>query len=711
MIVLKKPGSSYLSPAAKVGAFLLSLVVLSACFWSSLVTISSWNDLWLHGDYYHSDVALQTAYSDVNRLQALAELKQNLVWDGSLTEYEQRRLSALEASLSSDKTNFRYRLLDQSGILLLDNLDGALLEEVTPAQYRSSFSFSRGYKLHEQDYYQYSTDNSATAVMAYTGSEYVPLTPENAAAGAEYGWYYDGYSWSYNESRDSRVLNQSITAEYGIASPLMVEDSYTTSMAAFAREQRVLPFVALLALVTLAGSVGLLVLLIRSAGRQEDGTLITGWQERVPYDLYFLAAAAFIFSLMAAAESIALHTYGETFNLPMVVGLGILTLGIAALGLGLILTTAVRLKAHTLWRTSLIGRLCRAAAYFVRALFRGLPVTWQLVLGFLLYLLGTALTAVSLVLIPVYQGFVLWHLCRWMRQWRQIEEGTGRIVGGDPEFKIDTRRFYPDLRRHAERLNDLGGAVNSAVEQQLKNERFKAELITNVSHDLKTPLTSIINYVGLLKALPTDNPQAAEYIDVLDRKSQRLKKLTEDLVEASKASTGSLSVSLERLGMGQMLQQALGEYEERFASGGLEAVFTPPGNELYVWADGRHLWRVIDNLFSNCAKYALSGTRIYLDLRRWDGRIHLSIKNVSRQALNIQPELLMERFVRGEESRSTEGSGLGLSIARSLTELQQGSFRLEIDGDLFKVILSFPEALSLTEGYAEEGELPQEKAV
>jgi len=711
VIVLKKPGSSYLTPAAKTGAFLISLVVLSACFWSSLVTLSSWNDLWLRGDYYRSDVAQQAAYSDMNRLQELADLKQNLVWNGSLTEYEQRQLAALEASLAPDKTNFRYRLLDQSGVLLLDNLDGALLEEVTPAQFQSSIVFARGYELHEQDYYQYDVESAGNAVMVYTGEEFLSLTPENAAEGPRYGWYYDGYNWSYNDSRDSRVLNQTMMAEYGIASPLMVEDRYTASMAAFAQEQRVLPLVALLALVTLAGSIGLLVFLSRSAGRQEDGTLVTGWQERVPYDLYLLVAGALTITLMSAAESIALYTYGEALNLPMAVGLGVLTLGIAALGMGLLLTTAVRLKTHTLWRTSLIGRLCRAAVYFVGELFRGLPVTWRLVVGFALYLLGTVLTTVTVVLIPVYQGFVLWHLCRWLRQWRQIEEGTGRIVGGDPEFKIDTRRFYPDLRRHAEQLNDLGGAVNSAVEQQLKTERFKAELITNVSHDLKTPLTSIINYVGLLKSLPADSPQAAEYIDVLDRKSQRLKKLTEDLVEASKASTGSLGVTLERLGMGQMLQQALGEYEERFAAGGLEAVFTPPGNELYVWADGRHLWRVIDNLFSNCAKYALSGTRIYLDLRRWEGRIHLSIKNISRQALNIPPEQLMERFVRGEESRSTEGSGLGLSIARSLTELQQGSFRLEIDGDLFKAILSFPEALALTEGPAEEGNAPQEKAV
>ena len=263
--------------------------------------------------------------------------------------------------------------------------------------------------------------------------------------------------------------------------------------------------------------------------------------------------------------------------------------------------------------------------------------------------------------------------------------------------------MYRDLRQHAEQLNDLGGAIGTAVDERMQSERFKAELITNVSHDLKTPLTSIINYVDLLKKVPIENPQAAEYIEVLDRKSQRLKKLTEDLVEASKASTGSLTVNKERLGMAQLVVQALGEYEEKFEQKRLEVVPVLPDHEFYVWADGRHLWRVIDNLLSNCYKYALEGTRIYLNVVRWDGSITLSIKNISRQALNIPPDQLMERFVRGEESRSTEGSGLGLSIARSLTELQDGTFRLDIDGDLFKAAISFPEAIALPENAGEDG--------
>ena len=226
----------------------------------------------------------------------------------------------------------------------------------------------------------------------------------------------------------------------------------------------------------------------------------------------------------------------------------------------------------------------------------------------------------------------------------------------------------------------------------MKSERFKAELITNVSHDLKTPLTSIINYVNLLKSTDQTDPKAAEYIEVLDRKSQRLKKLTEDLVEASKASTGVLSVAREKIGMAQLIDQATAEWEERLTQQRLTLVTTLPEGETWVYADGRHLWRVIDNLLSNCAKYAMEGTRVYLDLERGKGQVALSVKNISREPLNVPAERLMERFVRGEESRSTEGSGLGLSIARSLTELQGGTFELAVDGDLFKAIVTLPQA-------------------
>jgi signal transduction histidine kinase len=248
--------------------------------------------------------------------------------------------------------------------------------------------------------------------------------------------------------------------------------------------------------------------------------------------------------------------------------------------------------------------------------------------------------------------------------------------------------MLPDLKRHADQLNSLGQTISNGVEEQMQSERFKAELITNVSHDLKTPLTSIINYVDLLKKADIQDPQAAEYLEVLERKSQRLKKLTEDLVEASKASTGSLPVDLERLDLEQLLDQALAEYQDRLAGQGLVVVRAPAQGPVWVRADGRHLWRVIDNLLSNCAKYALPGTRVYVSVQQEGDCAQLSVKNISREELNVPAQRLMERFVRGDAARAAEGSGLGLSIAQSLTELQGGRFAIGIDGDLFKATVT-----------------------
>ena len=252
-----------------------------------------------------------------------------------------------------------------------------------------------------------------------------------------------------------------------------------------------------------------------------------------------------------------------------------------------------------------------------------------------------------------------------------------------------TRHMLPTLKEHAENLGAVSLGMTRAVNERMKSERFKTELITNVSHDLKTPLTSIVSYVDLLKKEPIENEKAREYIEVLDRQSQRLKKLTTDLVDASKASSGVLSVNREPVDLSELVRQSAGEYAERFALSELTPILSLPESAV-VTADGRLLWRVLDNLLSNVTKYAQPGTRLYMDVTETPSGTELALKNISRQALNIPAEELMERFVRGDASRSTEGSGLGLSIARSLMERMGGELRLTLDGDLFKVNLAFP---------------------
>lgn len=246
------------------------------------------------------------------------------------------------------------------------------------------------------------------------------------------------------------------------------------------------------------------------------------------------------------------------------------------------------------------------------------------------------------------------------------------------------------LKSQANDLNSAADGMSKAVDARTKSERFKTELITNVSHDLKTPLTSIVSYVDLLKKENIENEKAQEYIEVIDRQSKKLKKLTEDLVEASKASSGAVTVNRENLNIGELINQSVGEFSEKLEAANITPVINLPEEEVNVFTDGRLLWRVFDNLIQNIIKYAQPGTRAYFDLTPYNGKAVLCIKNISREPLNMSSEALMERFVRGDSSRGSDGNGLGLSIAKSLTELCGGTFELFLDGDLYKAVLTVP---------------------
>lgn len=259
---------------------------------------------------------------------------------------------------------------------------------------------------------------------------------------------------------------------------------------------------------------------------------------------------------------------------------------------------------------------------------------------------------------------------------------------GQDGYQVDTKYMVGSLKSHGEDLNSIGEGVNKAVEAKLKSERLRTELITNVSHDIKTPLTSIINYADLISKEKTDNPNIQEYAEVLGKQSQKLKRLIENLIEASKASTGNIHVELKPCNLNVLLAQISGEYEQRLAEQNLTLVTSPYPEELDVLADGSQLWRVFDNLLGNICKYAMEHTRVYLDvLVKEQNLVEITLKNISKNQLNLSEEELFERFTRGDNSRSTSGNGLGLSIAQSLMRLQNGSLHLVTDGDLFKAVV------------------------
>ena len=424
------------------------------------------------------------------------------------------------------------------------------------------------------------------------------------------------------------------------------------------------------------------------------------WFHRIPGDL-LLACYIFLGALLIFGVGENAYYIWEQNAIPLRGQLTIAGLfggGAAILLTSFLITLCARCKGRVVLRNMIVVRILTGCWWAVKTAVTSLPLIWKAALGCLLYL-GISFLLWVAVLDGGGAGWVIiWgilsllaagYLCWWALCWRRIRKGTEDIMDGFVD-RMDTGRMPSDLKEHAAELNNLGEKISSAVEDRMRSEHFKAELITNVSHDLKTPLTSIISYVDLLKKEDIDNPRAAEYIEVLDRKSQRLKKLTEDLVEASKASTGNLTVLRERLDLVQLVDQALAEYQERLESRRLSIVRTLPAEPVWVRGDGRHLWRIVDNLLSNCAKYALEGTRVYAEVEEFFDCAELRIKNISRDALNVKPDELMERFVRGEESRTTEGSGLGLSIAQSLTDLQEGQFHISIDGDLFKATVRLP---------------------
>ena len=446
-------------------------------------------------------------------------------------------------------------------------------------------------------------------------------------------------------------------------------------------------------------SLAALVFLFCAAGRKagREGIALN-WQDRIPLDLYLGLYLALLF--LAALPY--LEAEGGA-PIALQIAMFCLSAGIEAVAaLALLLTLATRFKKGKWWRNTILWRLCRWCArmwrrcwYAVVELVRILPVAWRVVLGVMGILGGQSL----LVLLFLSGSFFIFLLtaaldaalvvaAAWMTfQLQKVRDMGAALAAGDLDAQLDTEKMYFDIKRHAEDLNAIGVGMNKAVEQRLKSERLKTELITNVSHDIKTPLTSIVNYVDLLKKeeLP---PAAREYVSVLDRQSHRLKKLTEDLVEASKASTGNIAVQLEPIVVNEIIHQAVGDYDEKLAAGKLEVIVNTYEGNLMALADGRLLWRVLDNLLSNVCKYAMAGTRVYVDLGARDGKVVLSVKNISRDPLNVSAEELMERFVRGDASRHTEGSGLGLNIARSFMDLMGGGFELYVDGDLFKAELT-----------------------
>lgn len=443
----------------------------------------------------------------------------------------------------------------------------------------------------------------------------------------------------------------------------------------------------------------LVIFLLCAAGHKEGVEGIhLNWVDRIPLDLYLALALA----IGSCVLMLGIDATGVDF-VPAAILLAILLALAVLLVMSVLMTLSTRFKSGAFWKNTIVYRCLRLLFRMGKGLKDGLSycakhlhLYWQA---------GLIFAGVTLLEFLVVAAFgsesicVIWFLAKLVEtpllvliliSLQKLKAGGEALAEGNLNASVDLRHMYGVLKHHGENLNSIAQGMQKAVQQQLKSERFRTDLITNVSHDIKTPLTSIVNYVDLLKKEDVQPEKAKEYIAVLDRQSARLKKLTEDLVEASKASSGTLPVHLEAVDVNVLLSQVSGEYQSRFELCKLEPIVKLSSEDPQILADGKLLWRVFDNLLSNICKYAMPGTRVYFTSEVQDGRVSISFKNISNYPLDITADELLERFVRGDSSRSTEGSGLGLSIAQSLTGLQKGTFDLVVDGDLFKANLSFP---------------------
>ena len=449
--------------------------------------------------------------------------------------------------------------------------------------------------------------------------------------------------------------------------------------------------IAILA-VAFIGMICCWVYLLYAAGKSpRSETPRCGIIEKIPFDIYCLAYLALAFLAIALCDLIQYSIPEVMF----VMGITLMILIAYLFLLAFCISLSIRIKTKTLIKNTAACIVCVFLFRKTKSLLRIVPLVWKTVIVFALNLvldifLILLFREVSCFFILFKSLFLLPILAYIAYAFHKLRKGAEEIEKGGLDHHIDTTHMLMEFKSFGETLNNIGGGLTKAVDERMKSERMKTELITNVSHDIKTPLTSIINYADLLKKEDIQNETAVSYIEVIDRQASRLKKLITDLVEASKASTGNIQVNLEKLDICVLLQQAVGEYDEKFRFAELTPVLRLPEDPIAISADGRLLWRVFDNLLGNICKYSLPGTRVYLNAATYGNMCIISFKNISKTELNVSPEELVERFVRADSSRSTEGNGLGLSIAQSLVDLQGGKLEITSDGDLFKVNLQFP---------------------
>ena len=533
---------------------------------------------------------------------------------------------------------------------------------------------------------------SSTTVQQYQYKMYLTVLPPHQTGLDEYR--ISGLSNNTNEFKVTKADNhyaQLYIVESAINPDLTYVDEYKLFLDFHHLMYSMKIGIYVIGILAFVAMIASFIALMCMAGRRPKTEEIVPWYfHKVPFDVITAALfCVFCLSVMIIDDS---NNPASAITLIWVLLIPLYCMSIA-----------VRIKTKTFITNNVIfmilkflWKCLKAVGKFLLSVIMNMKILWKVILVFagLMLFWGIAIAAHSwrfeAFLMFLAPFTVLPLLIFIALQLDKLKKGAQELAEGHFDHVVETKGMLPELKKHAVNLNSMAAAQKIALEEKLKSERMKTELITNVSHDIKTPLTSIINYADLISKEESTSEKTKEYSEVLIRQSVRLKRLLEDLVEASKASTGNLEVDLQPCDAQVFVTQSAGEYEEKFKQYDLTLITNVPEQPIRIMADGRRMQRVFDNLLNNACKYSLPGTRVYVDLKENDKEAVFTFKNTSKEQLNMTEEELMERFTRGDSSRNTEGSGLGLSIAGNLAELQNGKLRLTTDGDLFKATLSFP---------------------
>lgn len=656
---------------------------------TAVSVISAAEAAWGLVDQYAEKDALKNA---LVKEMAEADIRHDIAYNYSYLLYENardeqpslssvRRGKEIADKYSYGSTNLGFVLYNMEGEIIAGCSDYRENANIYPVSYRVDVESKRSYYYSETGDYGYREAEETRYVESYTIEGCKSVEEAIDSVTSVYG---------------DRLVYAHIICGY-IRTDFKVQDKYSVVYRAADKVRNNLNLEIITFAVTVVINVLCLITLMCGAGRRVGDTEpSTAGAVRVPFDIFLTAAAvliAFGFALIFSFSYIIVA-------LPLA-GIWLWMSVIAVYGLAVF--AAAQIKARTLLKCSVIGRVVSLIIRMFKGLFhlavrvfRSVPLVWKTVVIVLGY---TLIDFIFVMLIADAGEFILlWFMLHvgiiviailFAAGLKYLGDSGKKIADGDTDYRVDVRRLYGDMRRHGENLNNISGGISHAVDERMKSERLKTELITNVSHDIKTPLTSIINYADLLKKEPIESENAREYIDVIDRQSARLKKLITDLIDASKASSGSIKTDMAPTSIGIIAEQAAGEYEGRMAAAGLELVMSDNSGGAFVMVDGKLLWRVLDNLLGNACKYSMKGSRVYMTIEKSGPNLLLSIMNISGERLNITADELKERFVRGDSSRNTEGSGLGLSITESLMKIMNGDLNLYIEGDLFKAVLRF----------------------